>query len=78
MIPFEIIGEIRDVETIASGHGIRDLRALVKRFGGSNWRKLKGFATIQLQDGTVAEARLHWYEVHGIGTRWIKIKRYLS
>jgi hypothetical protein len=75
---FEIIGEIRDIETIATGHGIRDLPMLLKHFGGSNWRKLKGFATIRLQDGTIAEAEPHWNEAHGIGKRWIKIKRYLS
>lgn len=40
---FEIIGEIRDIEMIATGHGIRDLPLLLKHFGGSNWRKLKGF-----------------------------------
>ena len=77
MAPFEIIGEIRGIETIASGRGIRDLPILIKHFGEANWRKLKGFATIRLQDGTVAEAELHWYEAHGIGKRWIKIKRYL-
>jgi hypothetical protein len=75
---FEILGEIRDVETIASGRGIRDLAALQKRFGRGNWRKLKGFATIRLSNGDVVEAELHWYEAHGIGKRWIKVKRYLS
>jgi CO/xanthine dehydrogenase FAD-binding subunit len=25
---------------------------------------------------TVTEAEVHWYEAHGIGKRWIKIKRY--
>lgn len=75
---FEIIGEIRDVATIATGPGIRDLPVLQKRFGRGNWRKLKGFATIRLWDGEVVEAELHWYEAHGIGKRWIKVKRYLS
>ena len=76
--PFEIIGPIADVDTIATGHGIRDLAALQERFGRGNWRKLKGFATVQLEDGTIAEAELHWYEAHGIGKRWMKIKRYLD
>ena len=30
---FEIIGQIRGIETIASGHGIRDLVYLEERFG---------------------------------------------
>ena len=72
---FEILGEIRDIETIASGHGIRDLRILTKLFGAGNWRKVKGFGTVRFANGTVAEAELHWYEAHGVGKRWIKVKR---
>ena len=75
---FEIIGNIRGTETIASGRGIRDLAELEKRFGRGNWRKVKGFATVRLDDGTIAEAEIHWYEAHGIGKRWMKIKRYLD
>jgi hypothetical protein len=75
---FEVIGEIRAAETIASGHGIHDLAQLQKHFGRGNWRKVKGFATVCLEDGTIAEAEIHWYEAHGIGKRWMKIKRYLD
>jgi hypothetical protein len=38
-LKFEIIGGVRNVETIASGRGIRDLRILTKLFGAGNWRK---------------------------------------
>ncbi len=76
--PFEIIGEIRSAETIATGHGIRDLAQIQKRFGQGHWRKRKGFATVRLEDGTIAEAEIHWYEAHGLGKRWLKIKRYLD
>jgi hypothetical protein len=75
---FDVIGEIRAVQIIAVGNGIRDLRHLVRRFGEGNWRKLKGFAKVRLEDGTIAEAEVHWYEAHGIGKRWMKIKRYLD
>jgi hypothetical protein len=75
---FEIVTEIVHIETIAVGHGIRDLDQLQKRFGHGQWRKLKGFATVRLDDGTVAEAEIHWYEAHGIGKRWMKIKRYID
>ncbi len=64
---FEIIGEVRDIEIIAVGRGIRDLAILEKRFGKANWRKLKGFATVRLEDGTITEAEVHWYEAHGSG-----------
>ena len=76
--PFEIIGEIKHVEIIASGHGIRDLAILQKRFGKAAWRKLKGIATVRLAGGRVEKAEVHWYEAHGIGKRWVKIKRYLD
>ena len=75
-MPFEIIGETRNVETIASGRGIRIYSRLVRRFGKGKWRKMKGFATIRLANGRVVDAELHWYEAHGIGKRGVKIKRY--
>jgi len=75
---FEIIGPIRRVETIASGDEIRDLVFLEERFGAGNWRKRKGFATVRIEDGTMHEAEVHWYEADGIGMRWVKIKRYLE
>ena len=75
---FEVIGQIHGVETIATGHGIRDLAELQKRFGRGNWRKMKGFATVRLDDGTIVNAEIHWYDAHGIGRRWLKIKRYVD
>jgi hypothetical protein len=74
-VKFEMVGEVRDVETIAAGHGIRDLPILTKLFGRGNWRKVKGFATVRFANGTIAEAEVHWYEAHGIGKRWMKVKR---
>jgi hypothetical protein len=77
-VKFELIGELRPLETIATGHGIRDLRILMKRFGRGNWRKMKGTGTVQFANGTIAEAELHWYEAHGIGRRWLKVKRIIQ
>jgi hypothetical protein len=76
--PFEIIGTIRDVETIAVGHGIRELRRLEKAYSPGRWRKRKGVATIRLADGSMRRAELHWYEAHGIGRKEHKIKRLLA
>lgn len=75
---FEIIGRIRNIETIASGSAIRDLRHLEERFGSGHWQKLKGVATVVLADGTIDEAEVHWYEATGVGRRWMKIKRFLD
>ena len=77
-MPFEIIGKIERVETIAIGGRIRDIMRLRKQFGLGRWRKLKGVATVRLEDGTRRVAELHWYEAHGIGRRKIKIKRFLD
>jgi hypothetical protein len=75
---FEIIGPIRDVEVIAVGGSIRVLPWLRKNYGAGRWRKLKGFAEIRFQDGTIARAELHWYEAHGIGRRDLKVVRLLD
>ena len=75
---FKIIGGISDVETIASGKGVRERRRLRKLYGGQHWRKLKGTAAVKLADGTMCHAEVHWYEAHGIGPREFKIKRILE
>ncbi|ERT05509.1 hypothetical protein M595_4536 [Lyngbya aestuarii BL J] len=75
---FRIIGEINDIETIAVGNSIRELERLRKVYGSSRWRKLKGIATIQLEDGTVYRAEVHWYEAHGLGKKEMKIKYILE
>jgi hypothetical protein len=73
----KIIGKIRNVECIAAGSGIHDLRRLYKAYGKARWRKLKGVARVELPDGTISLAEVHWYEAHGIGRRQMKIKRLL-
>ena len=75
---FKILGHVLDIETIASGKGIRERRRLRKFYGGRRWRKLKGMATIELSDGTIHHAELHWYQAHGVGAREFKIKRILK
>jgi hypothetical protein len=74
---FEIIGEITNIETIAVGNSIRVIKRLRKSYGDGRWRKLKGITNIQLKDGKVYQAELHWYEMSSIGKKEIKIKRIL-
>ena len=74
-MPFKIISRITDVETIATGKGIRESRRLRKLYGGRRWCKLKGTATLRFEDGTICEAELHGYEAHGIGAKEHKVKR---
>lgn len=75
---FRIAGPITGIEVIARGSGIRELQRLRRAYGGDNWRKLKGFARIELKDGRLREVELHWYEAHGIGRKELKVKRYLG
>jgi hypothetical protein len=75
---FEIVSEIEEVETIATGRRIRDLPRLRRLYGRGRWRKLKGVALIRLRSGTLRRAELHWYEAHGIGRKEIKRKRYVD
>ena len=77
-MPFEIISKITEIETIAVGRSIRELRRLQKQYGRGRWRKMKGVAHIRLRNGRVREAELHWYEAHGIGQKEFKRKRYLD
>jgi hypothetical protein len=75
---FEIVGEVTEVETIASGRGIKTLARLRKRYGGRRWRELKGVASVRLASGRVRRAEVHWYEAHGVGRKGWKIKRFLD
>jgi hypothetical protein len=75
---FNIVGPISNVEIIASGRGVRESRRLRKHYGGRRWRKLKGVATIELLDGTMCKAELHWYQAHGVGAKEFKIKHIIQ
>jgi len=72
---FEILGEISDIQTIASGTGVYIRRYLERNYGKGRWRKMKGFTTVKFADGTIFEAEIHWFEAHGIGREDFKIKR---
>jgi hypothetical protein len=75
---FEIVGDISQIETIASGSTIRELPRLQKLYGEGRWRKLKGVALVRLRNGRIRKAELHWYEAHGIGKKELKRKRYVD
>ena len=75
---FELVGDLAEVETIATGRGIRELSRLRRLYGMGRWRKLKGVAQIRLRDGRIRLAGLHGYEAHGIGKKEFKRKRHLD
>lgn len=74
---FEILGEISQIETFATGSGIREIARLRRIYGRGRWRKRKGLARIKLADGSIHLAEVHWYEDAGIGRREFKIKHLL-
>jgi len=71
---FELVGEMTQIETIASGSGVRDRARLRRYYGLGRWRKLKGIARVRLVDGTIRLAEVHWYEEHGIVKKEFKLK----
>ena len=77
-MPFEIVGDITAIETIATGSAIREIARLRRAYGSGRWRKRKGVALLRLPDGAVRQAELHWYEATGIGRKEYKIKRFLD
>ena len=79
MIQFRrIVSPISAIENIAVSGSIRELKRLRRLYGGRRWRKIKGSAYVELVNGDVRLAELHWYEAHGIGKKQIKIKRLLD
>jgi len=49
-LEIEVISEITDIETIAVGRSIRELKRLQRMYGEGRWRKLKGIATVRLPE----------------------------
>ncbi len=75
---FKIISPVQHAETFASGRGIRELARLNRVYGKARWRKRKGVALVQLDDGSTRRAELHWYEASGLRKFEFKIKQYLD
>ena len=75
---FKIVSAITKIRVIAQGQGVASRDRLRARYGGTRWRKMKGDANVELSDGSIRRAEIHWYEAHGVGRRDFKIKRYLD
>ena len=75
---FEVMGNVSQQETFATGRAIRELPRLVRVYGRGRWRKRKGIATVRLESGTTRRAEVHWYDATGLGWKEMKIKRYLD
>lgn len=53
VVSFEILDEIEDVETIASGTAVPVRAWLTRVHSRGRWRKRKGFANVRLANGAV-------------------------
>ena len=74
---FEIIGDLRDIETFAVGKEIRELERLKRIYGPGRWRKRKALGRVKISNGAILLAELHWYEATGLGKKEFKIKRFI-
>jgi hypothetical protein len=72
-----IIPPITAVQTIAEGASIRELYRLRQQYGPGRWKKKKGIALVETEDGVHQPTEIHWYEAHGIGKVKMKVKRWL-
>ena len=75
---FKILDRLEHIETIAGGGAIREIKRLRRTYGRGRWRKRKGTSRVQLRDGRIRLAEVHWYEAHGLGRYEFKIKYYLD
>jgi len=71
---YDRIGEVTNIQIIASGKGVNIRSFLNRKFGRGKWRKLKGNTLIKYDNGEIWLVELHWYEAHGIGKRMEKVK----
>ncbi len=55
---FKLLGAVSQIEKIAEGRGIRILPYLNRTYGKGRWRKLKGVAPVELEDGTIRVAEI--------------------
>jgi hypothetical protein len=73
-----IVGRVTVVENVAVGAKIRVVRRLIKLYGRGRWRKVKALAAVELADGRMRPAEIHYYEAHGVGRKDVKVKRFLD
>jgi hypothetical protein len=75
---FKILDRLEHIETIAAGSAICEIKRLRRTYGPGRWRKRRGTSRVQLSDGTIRLAEVHWYEAQGLGRYEFKIKYYLD
>jgi len=75
---FRLLSALSAIELIAEGRHVKIREFLGRQYGGRNWRKMKGIARVEKDDGWIGMAEIHWFEAHGVGKVQWKIKRQLE
>jgi len=57
---FEIVGDIIEIERIAVGPSIRELKRLRKQYGAGTVAQAKRVARVKLANGRIRAVELHW------------------
>ena len=73
-----LLGPLRDVQAIAAGPVVQIAPHLRQTYGGARWRKMKRIVRIEVSDGWIGDAEVHWFEAHGVGRVMMKVKRRLE
>ena len=71
---FKLDGEISEIQIIAKGKNVDIRHELNRVHGRGDWRKLKGIARVEYDNGQIWIVELHWFEAHGIGRKRMKDK----
>ena len=72
---FEIVGRITEIEVVATGKGIREIRKLRRLYRRPSLEKVERHGHRETLRWTIGQAEVHWYEAHGVGAKEFKIKR---
>jgi hypothetical protein len=60
-VNFKIVGEITEIELIASGRSIRELKRLRKAYVAADGESSKEMHQSDFLIGTIHRGELHWY-----------------
>lgn len=69
-----MVSATTQIEIIARGKGVDIRHQLNRAHGNGNWRKLKGLATVEYENGQIWVVELLWFEAHGIDRKRMKDK----
>ena len=67
-----------NIEIIASGRGVQIRQYIERTYGQGRWRKMKGIATVELEDDTICEAGIHGSKPTALAGGIIRLIEYFN